>query len=483
MTANVAREQRERELKFDVPPDWVLPDLTGVVPEGGSIQASTVQLESKYFDTPAHDLLGNRLTLRRRSGATDEGWQLKVPDGDARTEIRLPLNGAAAPKQLQQITLGVRRGAPLRPVAIVRTHRDVRLITDAQGTGLAEVVVDDVTAEAVGPSVTVTTWREVEVELKEGGDERILRKVANRLRKRGALDASSGSKLARALGEAPPVPTRRGKTVLGAVLRYLDEQYEAIVGGDLALRRGHDMIHKTRVATRRYRSVLRVFGSLFDPERAAALDAELKWYAAALGEVRDLQVLRGHLFEDLDELPPELVLGPVAARLTETFATQIGQAQRKLDAAMRSKRYLALLEELRTWAIKPPVRADDAPAAELARYLTKAEKKYRKRLAAAEKLDDGEPGKHVAMHRARKAAKRARYTAELSVPTLGKRARKAVEHGKQEQDRLGERQDAIVAVDFLRRVGAAAGTTPGENGFTFGILVGRELRRGHVGQL
>jgi CHAD domain-containing protein len=442
-----------------------------------------VKLESKYFDTAAHDLLGSRLTLRRRMGSTDEGWHLKVPAGDARTEIRLPVDGATAPKELQQLTFGVRRGAALRPVAIVRTHRDVRLLTDASGRALAEVVLDDVTAEAVGSSVTITTWREVEVELKDGGDEALLRKIASRLRKNGAVKSSSTSKLARALGEAPPAPVRPGKTVLGAVMRYLDEQYTAIVAGDLALRRGHDVIHKTRVATRRYRSVLRVFGSLFDAERAAALDAELKWYAAALGDVRDLQVLRGHLFADLAELPPELVLGPVSARLSETFGTQIAQAQRKLDTAMRSKRYVALLDELRAWSLEPPVRQADAPAAKLSRYLGKAQKKYAKRLRAAEKMAEGEPGKNEAMHRARKAAKRARYAAELSAPTLGKPARKYVEHAKNEQDRLGARQDAIVAVDFLRRVGAAAGTTPGENGFTFGILLGRELRRGSVSQL
>jgi hypothetical protein len=51
------------------------------------------------------------------------------------------------------------------------------------------------------------------------------------------------------------------------------------------------------------------------------------------------------------------------------------------------------------------------------------------------------------------------------------------------QGRLGERQDAVIAAGFLRRVGAAAGTTPGENGFTYGLLLGLELRRGHVRRL
>ena len=147
---------------------------------------------------------------------------------------------------------------------------------------------------------------------------------------------------------------------------------------------------------------------------------------------------------------------------------------------MRSKRYLALITELQAWSTEPPITAKDETAAHLDRYVRTTEKKYAKRLATADLLDDTDPAKNNAMHQARKAAKRARYTAELSVPALGKRARKAVKRAKKLQTRLGQRQDAVVAVGFLRRLGATAGTTPGENGFTFGVLLGRELRRGHL---
>jgi CHAD domain-containing protein len=276
-------------------------------------------------------------------------------------------------------------------------------------------------------------------------------------------------------------PAHRAASLQDSVLAYLAEQYDAILTGDLELRRGHDVVHKTRVATRRYRSVLRVFGGLFDPDRAAALDAELKWYAAVLGEVRDLQVLRDHLTADLHELPAELVLGPVAARLSETFGTEIAKATRTLETAMRSKRYLTLLDELREWLIAPPLTNRTTTSRNhLARYVAKTGKKFQKRLAAAESLDDADEAKNVAMHSARKAAKRARYTAELSIPALGKDARRARKRAKAVQSRLGDRQDAVIATGFLRKLGAAAGTRPGENGFTFGILLGRELERGHI---
>ncbi len=482
MTSRAVRAERERELKFDVADTWSLPDLAPLAPPGGSILASDVGLESTYFDTDGHDLLDSGLTLRRRTGSTDEGWQLKVPAGEARTEIRMALNGRLAPRELQQLTLGARRGARLRPIAIVRTTRDAHLIVDADAVPLAEVVVDEVTAESLGDETTVQTWREVEVELKQG-DEALLRKVAKRLDRSGAQRSRSASKLARALGVPPGRKRRKPKTLQDAVRGYLADQYRVIRAGDLALRRDEDVVHKTRVATRRYRSVLRVFASQFDRERAVALDAELKWYAAALGDVRDLEVLQQHLLSDLAELPAQLVLGPVQARLSQTLDADLARARRKLATVMRSRRYLALLNELHSWSIDAPFTARPEQAKHLTRYVTKTERKYRKRLRDAEALDDADPTKNEALHRTRKAAKRARYTADLTVSALGKHAHQAAAQAtraKKVQTRLGARQDGLLAVTFLRRVGVAANGKPDENAFTFGILLGREMRRGHI---
>jgi CHAD domain-containing protein len=333
----------------------------------------------------------------------------------------------------------------------------------------------------MGESATVSTWREVEIELKDG-DEALLKRAAKALRRSGATPSGSGSKLARALG-GPSAPTVPGavKTVLDAVRAYLAEQHEAIVAADLALRGGDNVVHVTRVATRRYRSVLHVFGDLFDRERAPLLDAELKWYAGVLGAVRDLQVLGEQLRGELASLPPELVLGPVSTRLEQTLVSELAAAQRKLAAAMASPRYLALLRELRAWAGALPVAAKDKPAARLEKYLRTADGKVADRLDVAAAIPDEDPAKNDALHRARKAAKRARYTAELSLPSLGKRATKSVKRAKKVQTALGRHQDAVIAAQFLRRMGAAAGTTAGENGFTFGILFERIAQRGTNG--
>jgi hypothetical protein len=47
---------------------------------------------------------------------------------------------------------------------------------------------------------------------------------------------------------------------------------------------------------------------------------------------------------------------------------------------------------------------------------------------------------------------------------------------KKIQKVLGEHQDSVVALGTLRTLGARAGSTAGENGFTFGLLYGLELQ-------
>lgn len=464
MTDQRAAVERERELKFDVPDDWELPDPGRLVTDG-SVEHETVRLESEYFDTAGRALLHHRLTLRRRSGDADTGWQLKVPDGDARLEIRLPLGDGArtVPAELRAATLGVRGGAALRPLATLNTERDICRLVDAAGALLAEIVVDSVSATPAGELGTPTRWREVEVELAKGS-EKFLARVSKWLTKHGAVPSRSGSKLVRALDVDLRIE-RDLWTLSGVLAAYLDRQLEELVRGDIALRRGQDAIHATRVATRRYRAVLRVCGPVFDPGRAGRLDAELSRYQMALGEVRDRQMLRARFDRHLAELPEELLVGPVAARLDGLLTDEQAQAEAALAAMMRSRRYFALLTELRAWGQRLPIE-NDRQADEVRPFLAKAERTVGRRLRKAG--DDDER-----LHRARKAAKRARFVAEMSRPATEGSGKKAAKRNKKIQDRLGERQDAVVAAAFLRRAAELAAGSDGV-GFTIGLLYARE---------
>jgi CHAD domain-containing protein len=253
-----------------------------------------------------------------------------------------------------------------------------------------------------------------------------------------------------------------------ALTDYLNAQIGQLENGDSELRHAEtpDTIHDTRVATRRFRSTLRVFGKFFDGA-AGDLDRELKWYAGLLGEVRDCQVQGRRFDEALDAMPEELILGPVRTRIHSDLRAIELPARTRLSEALDSDRYHRLQEVLRRWRAEPPV--DPAlSAAALRKRARRAQRKADRRLVAA--LDSGDD---VLLHKARKAAKRARYAAELRKP-LDKHAKRTIKHYKRIQGLLGDHQDTVVATGALRQMALTAGTTVGENGFSYGMLYARE---------
>lgn len=254
---------------------------------------------------------------------------------------------------------------------------------------------------------------------------------------------------------------------------YLSAQIDEIETGDAELRHGvgADPVHDTRVAIRRLRSTLRVFAKLLDDRKVGDADAELKWFAALLGDVRDCEVQERRFTEALDGMPDELILGPVRSRIRNELRAVELPARTRLGEAMDSDRYRALLAVVRGWRAEPPV-AQRIAGKTLRKRSRRAERKADRRLAAA--LGSGlQSGQDALLHRARKAAKRARYAAELRKP-LDKRAKRTVKHYKRIQSLLGDHQDTVVATETLRQMALAAGTTPGENGFSYGMLYARE---------
>ena len=458
-------ELLERELKWDVDEQFVMPRIEDIA-DGADVEQTCVELSSAYYDTADHDLQAHGVVLRRREGDDDTGWQLAVPDVEGRIEVRTHLSDTP-PSELTDLLTGMRLGKPLINVATIRTVRDRYRITDPKHHRLCGEVADDHVHASVDHRLLA--WREIDVELGHAARS-LPRRLADRLRKAGARPSHYPSKLARVspavrTESADATPAHRG------LARYMTEQIDVIFDGDLGLRRGHDPIHDTRVAIRRLRSTLRVFGKLLDRSEVGDLDDELRWFAGLLGEVRDCQVQRRRFQNALAEWPPELVLGPVANRInTDLHSVQL-QARRRVAEAMNSPRYLDILTTLQRWRSTPPVAKPPSIKA-LKKRARRAERKADRRLAAAIRTGDGD-----LLHRARKAAKRARYAAELIGPVdKPQTAKKTVKHYKRIQRILGEHQDSVVASDTLRRLAVTAGTTAGENGFTYGLLYAREQR-------
>lgn len=512
---------REIERKYEAPGNG-LPDLTRVPRVAVVAGKGTRLLDATYYDTEDERLAADRITLRRRTGGDDAGWHLKLPVGpDVREEIRAPLSDEPSREQATLIRSRV-RGAPLVPLVRLRTERELRHLLDTDGTPLAEIAVDKVAAERLSGGEGTAHWTELEVELAEGTDPGFLDAVEQVLDQAGIQRAPGSSKLARALaetrtpdakaartalqgepmepgeragkpeggpGKKPGKKTRNrqkppggeeppGPTAGDYLLDYLRAQLRAIVVLDPAVRRDQpDSVHRMRVATRRLRSALRSFRNLLDRGVTDPVCDELAWLAGELGVDRDREVLTARLYGMLDELPGSLLTGPARGRLRTWSNARRTTARRQVIEALDSKRYLDLLDTLDALLADPPLlpAAGHPPLEVFPAAVLREFDRLAQRVDAALAAPRGSE-RDTAMHEARKAAKRTRYTAETVSPVLGKPAERLAGHMKALQDVLGDHQDGVVARDALRDLALQA-QAAGESAFAFGVLYGREEAR------
>ncbi|MGH3815543.1 MAG: CHAD domain-containing protein [Pseudonocardiaceae bacterium] len=475
----------ETERKFDAGERDALPVLSGLSGVGDQAGPEEQVLEAVYHDTRDLRLARAGITLRRRSGGDDAGWHLKLPHGgDGRDELRVPLGrsktSSAAPAELTVLTRAYARGAKLRPVALMTTRRRRWKLSDGAGEPVAEVVDDHVTAHTLGSETTAKSWREIEVELVGHGNPKLLDRVERRLGKAGIRRSGSASKLARLMGDRlrarQSLPAPDAKSSAGrAVLAYLGGQAEEIIRYDPLVRQQvPDAVHRMRVATRRMRSALQVFGKVIERDRARRLTAELKWLSHLLGPARDLEVLRERYDEATTALPAEEVVGPVEQRFTRYFAPREASAADDVRAALDSPRYFALLDDIDALLADPPLtRRGRRPARrELPLLIGRIDRKVTRRMRRADRQPAGST-RDTALHEVRKAAKRLRYATEVALPVLGKPVRRFRKRVKPVQQLLGEHNDAVVAHPVLREIGMQA-HLDGDNGYTFGLLNGQQ---------
>jgi CHAD domain-containing protein len=474
----MGKRVRETERKYEADTDAEQvgePDLTGLPGVAEVRTLEPAELDAVYFDTA--DL---RTTLRRRTGGDDAGWHLKLPtsQADTRTEVHARLGKSAKkiPRRLAAEVAVLTRGRPLIPVVRLRnTRRRVHLL-DAEGTALAEIAYDHVSAEP-GPA-----WTETEVELL-AGKPALLDAVEERLTAAGLRRSTSPSKLAHALGDRlahakkPPEPPATLDTAGDAVLAYLHEQVRAITAYDPAVRRDEeDSVHQMRVSTRRLRSALKSFRRELDRSATDPIGDELKWLAGVLGMERDREVLAERLVQRLSELPAEFATDAVAARLSGGPGSSHFEARETLLRELNGDRYFRLLDALDALLTAPPLLdAAKAPApVALARAIRRDHRRLRRTIEPALALDPGQE-RDLALHEARKAAKRARYSSEAGEPVLGKPAAKHTQRMKGIQQLLGEHQDSVIAREAILRLAAEA-RADGEDTFPYGVLF--QLERG-----
>jgi CHAD domain-containing protein len=300
------------------------------------------------------------------------------------------------------------------------------------------------------------------------------------------LDPSSATsgepEPAEAEAEGQPAPRHR-PTMADVLQQQARACLDALMEHDPPIRLGDpdvEHVHRSRVATRRFRSVMRAFGPLLDAGPGgdpgvdgaglggdeaevegdeaevwfAGLSGELRWLGQALGRARDADVRMISLERECDRLGPADAEG--AQGVLRAAGDDKDQAHRDLLEAMTAPRYSACLRTLEALSRAPATTGPAVPdlgetagtgvslngsgaaagasngaasaatvpeqlwerlAPGAARAMPElGRRQWRKLRKAVQRL--GDHPSDEALHRVRIQAKRLRYIAEMATPVL-----------------------------------------------------------------
>ncbi|MFN7135005.1 MAG: CHAD domain-containing protein, partial [Myxococcales bacterium] len=207
---------------------------------------------------------------------------------------------------------------------------------------------------------------------------------------------------------------------------------------------GENTVHDMRVAIRRLRAALKLFGG----RGSQPLQQEVKRLQDALGEVRDVHVQMSWMHREL------------AARGAPGELARVCEAQRRRLPALEAR----LRAELRRWQkrVVPKVLAH-VESLELEGPLggNAVRKALKRQLRRIEKrivrlLDDQDPDGERA-HQLRIKLKKLRYQAELVRPAFPRRVDVVLDTLVPFQQLLGELHDVQVRAELLRRTVGSRG--------------------------
>ena len=228
---------------------------------------------------------------------------------------------------------------------------------------------------------------------------------------------------------------------LRQVLDQMSLLVQALRAHEAGARAGQDAehVHEMRVAVRRLRAILRASRALFDDRWVERLRSELDWLGAALGLVRDLDVLHAYLQPRLAAL--EGAEHRAGQRVLRRLAADQTRARAGLNEALDSPRYPRIVEQLETFLTRPPASATDVSLPDVAATEWKRLRKAVQKLPGRPSVDE--------LHAVRIKVKRARFAAELARAAAGERGKRFIHQAKKLQDILGDLQDAVVIEQYL----------------------------------
>lgn len=475
-------EHAEVELKFEADADTAIPDLPAELVAGEAVVAD---LSATYFDTDTLVLSRAKITLRRRTGGSDDGWHIKLPaQAGARTELQAPLTeGNEPPDELLDRVRVFVRDQPLRPIARIDNHRTTWLVT--QGADTAELCDDLVTATSLlTAEAAAQSWREWEVELVSG-ETSVLAALSQVLLGAGATTSNSPSKLARAIGPLPPVaaPEPPAGSAAQLLLGVLGKHIGNLAVVDPQVRAdAPDAVHQFRVTVRRIRSILRSYRAHFDAASLESFDSELRWLATTMGDARDSEVMAERIAAIVADMPEGVVPRELSDFLVGGQLSRYRSAHDSAVEGLSSPRYYRLLDSLDS-LLAAPVLTDKAhTAAGLAVYqaLGRQDKQMRRTHHAIVSADNAAHRDEL-LHSLRKQAKRMRYAGEVYAGAAGDAeflaaVAEVAGAAKALQETLGDHQDGVITQVLLQ---SARKQRPQEERAAFKALIAheRELAR------
>jgi CHAD domain-containing protein len=205
-------------------------------------------------------------------------------------------------------------------------------------------------------------------------------------------------------------------------------------------------VHRMRVAIRKLRFILGLWGPRFGKKKTAQLVREMKWFSAILGAVRDADVLAMR-FETQLKIP----------EFSRSFRASVGKELRRsrdesraaLVAALASVRCEEVFSALTALFNRKPLSAEDPPLRECVPELF---------MIAIKKVAryGGKRPDRADLHPLRIAFKRLRYLAEFFSAFYPGKLEKPLRQLKKYQEILGRYCDAQVAESFVANVAVRA---------------------------
>jgi CHAD domain-containing protein len=205
-----------------------------------------------------------------------------------------------------------------------------------------------------------------------------------------------------------------------------------------------EFVHRMRVASRRLRSALGLFGECFDEEDVRKWNRAVRSVTRDLGEARDLDVQIAFLtgFVDSHEKSPSLM-----ALKGELEEQRAGAQPRIVSGLEKLERKGTLQEMRRTYEEIRNTPRCSAPYGTMERAFHHISLRLEDLLSLQDCVH--RPEAKERHHEMRIAAKRLRYTLEAFVPLYGDTMQSQIIVVKDLQDRLGELHDCDVWIDLL----------------------------------